>query len=381
MVVGIWCLSTYVGRGRGLLVDVVSASVVARDDRLFLERLRLNYAILRNRYLTLPVADDGHGEWLQAGRGQVSNLEWCGVHTSFYICRDKATHEGVVYEGVDYSGKDTLSHGHRWCKKPECPKCFLDGWVGDTARSIWGKLSAGVAKGYGAVEHFTLSFSKSDYGLPFDVLRKRAEVALLKRGILGAVLIPHARRIDRKHRRLRFSLHLHGLGFLSPPYDLCRNCSFLVVGNRRSWCSNAGFCVGFEQRTRREYESDGFVVKVMEKRSSGLSEEESVIFTARYVLSHASYIPSFRKRFYIVSYFGVCSNKRLKSVKVPAVHNCVVCASVGVKNVMVRCHYWGKAFIAKDIGDPRYMKVFPSVEFEGSGLPLFVDSGGGGLDG
>lgn len=352
--------------------------VLTRDARLFSERLSLNFAILKNAYLCLPVAKGDHEEWLQVGRGQISNPEWCGRHTSFFICRDKVTHEGVVYEGVGYSGKDAVRHGHRWCKKPECPKCFLDGWAGDNSRAIWGKLSAGVGRGFGEVDHFTISFPKGDYGLPEAVLRKKAEDGCLKRGIMGGVLIVHARRIDRKRGVLKFSIHYHGLGFVRGGYDICRNCEVFLSHRCVVDC---GECKGYEARTRREYEKDGLIVRVFGKRSSGLTMEESVIKTARYVLSHASYIPSFRKRFYIVSYFGVCANRRLKSCKVSAVHNCPVCGSVGVKNVMKRCSHWSREFIVSDIGDPRYMKCFPSPEFDDSGLPRFVDYGGGGLDG
>jgi hypothetical protein len=349
-----------------------------RAANSFSERLHANHAISKNRYLTLPVADDGHGEYVQVGRGQVTSPVWCARHTSFFICRDKDVHQGVVHDRVDFSGKDAVSHGHRWCKKPECPRCFLDGWDGDNARAIWGKLSSGVEVGFGVVEHFTVSFPKSDYSLPFDVLRKRAEDGCLRRGIMGAALIPHARRIDRKNKCLKFSFHFHGLGFVRGGYDICRNCSVFLSGRCGVDC---GECKGYEARTRREKVNDGLIVKIFAKRASGASMEESVILTARYVLSHASYIPSFRKRFYILSYFGVCANRRLKSCKVPAVHNCPVCASVGVKNVMVRCSHWGDESIVTDIGDPRYVKCFPSDSFDGSGLPLFVDYGGGGLDG
>jgi hypothetical protein len=352
---------------------VVSVEIGSHE---FQRRLSLNHAILRNAYLYLPIADDGHGEYLQVGRGQISSSTWCGRHTSFFVCRDKSVHQSVVLDGVDFSGKDAVSHGHRWCKKPECPTCFLNGWAGDNARAIWGKLKSGVDKGFGDVEHFSVSFGKENFGLPEAVLRKRAEDGCFRRGIWGAVLILHARRIDRKNKNLKFGIHYHGLGFVRGGFDICRNCEVFKSSRCGSGC---GGCKGYEARTRREKVKDGLIVKIFAKRSSGFSMEESTVKTARYILSHASYIPSFRKRFYIVSYFGECANKRLKSCKISAIQNCPVCASVGVKNVMVKCSYWGDENIPRDIGNPLYRKCFPSDSFGGSGLPLFVDIGGGGF--
>lgn len=340
-------------------------------------RLQLNRAILYNAYLRYPVEKGELDKWLQVGRGVVTDPVWCGRHTSFFICREKDVHKGVVFREMDFSEKDAVGHGHKWCNKPSCPRCFLEGWAGHAARAIWGKMSSGIDKGLGEVEHFTVTFPSSMWGLPEFVLRKKAKLACLRRGVSGC-LIPHARRIDKRKRVLKAGLHYHGLGFFKRGYDRCRDCAFLMVSNSRSSCGKEEDCNGFEQVTRREYKVDGLIVKIMDRRSSGLTVEESVIKTARYVLSHASYLPSFQKRFYIVSYFGDCSNKRLKSKKIRAVRKCPVCASVGVTSVMSRCVHWGKEFIAKDIGDGWYLKCFPSEEFDESGLPKFADYGGGG---
>jgi hypothetical protein len=358
---------------------------VVRADNDLARRLRERADLVKNAYLTLPILKDDHPEWEQNGRGQVTDPEYCGKHTSFYICRDKNTHKGVNYQGADYTGKNAVTQGHIWCKKKECPKCFLDGFAGDNARAIWGKLAVGIERGLGSVEHFTLSFPKEDYSLPWEILRKRAIDGLKRRGITGAALIPHARRIFNRgkigFRYLKFALHVHGLGFIAGGYDICRNCPYLVYGTNREWCSNSEFCKGFEQRTRREYEVDGLIVRVMAKRASGMTEEESAMKTSRYILSHASFIRSFRKRFYEVSYFGKLSNKNLKAVKVHAVHVCPVCASVGVKNESVRCVYRSEEYIPRDVGNPLYVKCFPSSEFDESGKLRFEDFGGGELDG
>lgn len=327
----------------------------------YVDYLNVNFAIRKNAYLWLPVADDGHGEWLQAGRGQPTS-PLCGKHTSWYVCRDKESHKSVVFEGIDYTGKVAVSHGHLWCHKTLCPVCFLKGWVLREARAIVGKMDAGVEKGYGEVEHFSVSFPPEMWDLPESVLRVKAERALLVRGVLGGALMFHGRRKSKKKGGLYWSPHYHGLGFVRGGYDVCRECT--NVRPHDCWG-----CGGFEGRTRRENEKDSCVVRVFGKR-------KTVIGTATYQLSHVS-VRVGLKRFHVVSYFGVCSNKRLKSHKVQAVEVCPVCASVKVENVMVRCCHWGKEFVATNIGDPRYESCFASEEFDSSGLPIWVDFGGG----
>jgi hypothetical protein len=354
----------------------------------FLVRFSYRADIIHNAYLYLPVAKgDGHEDWLQIQRRVVTDPEWCGRDVSLYVCDHKEVHEGVFFKGDNYSGKLAVIHEKRYCKDPQCPVCALDGWLGDNARAALGKINAAIAKGYSNVEHFQVSYSnemvneyESRFGhwRAFEMLRKKAIEGLRARGWLGAVTIVHSRRIDAIHRNLKFGLHLHGLGFLAGGFDVCRNCE--VYQNNRC-ASGCGDCKGYEARTRREKVKDGLIVKIFGKRSSGSTEEESVVKTLRYVLSHASYQKSAFKRFYIMSYWGCLANKRLKAFKVRAVHNCPVCLSVGVKNVMVRSHHYGSDFIVRDMGDLRYKKCFPSDEFDSDGLPNFVEAGGGGLDG
>jgi hypothetical protein len=108
-------------------------------------------------------------------------------------------------------------------------------------------------------------------------------------------------------------------------------------------------------------------------------ERKTVEGTVKYLLSHATHKVGIKCE-HIVTYFGVLSNRNLKSFKVKAEHVCVVCASVGVRNVGEKCAHWGKEFIATDVGDPLYLSVFASDEFDGSGLPIFVRVGGGRVE-
>jgi hypothetical protein len=359
-------------------------SRLAFRELSYIDRLSMNSQIRLNKYLCYPVVDDWT-DCFQNGRGQVTDFDWCGRHVSVWICRDG--HDGVTFHGEDFSGKDAVVHQHRWCGKPECPICYLNGFASEGARAIWAKLSAGVAKGYGAVEHFQVSFSAVEVeevrrNFPkswVEVMRKRAVDACLRRDILGAALMVHFRRIDRVNRTLKKGLHFHGLGFCGGGYDICRGCSWLVRDKRRScWCACEDECKGFEQRTRRAFEKDGVIVKVFGKRGAGRTEEEAVIRTAKYVLSHAGFQRVEGRRFYEISYFGCCANKRLRSLKVPRVNNCPVCASVGKVSPMVKAHYVGSGFIVRDIGDVNYQKVFSSSKVNEWGSSDFLDSEGDG---
>jgi hypothetical protein len=109
------------------------------------------------------------------------------------------------------------------------------------------------------------------------------------------------------------------------------------------------------------------LVKCFEKR-------KTVVGTAFYQLNHATVRVGFR-RFHVVTHFGVCGNSKFKGRKVLAVAVCPACHSEMVKKA-----YVGGEFIVKDVGSPLYRKVFPFDEFDGSGLPNFVDVGGGRVE-
>jgi len=63
-------------------------------------------------------------------------------------------------------------------------------------------------------------------------------------------------------------------------------------------------CDGFEARTSREFEKDGYIVKV-------LGERKTVFGTAWYQLNHAS-VKKDVVRFHVCTWFGVCSYRKLK---------------------------------------------------------------------
>jgi hypothetical protein len=66
------------------------------QNRSFLERLRLNYALLNNRYWVLPVDDVGHEDYSPVGRGLPSS-PLCGRWTSFSVCDNDIRGKQVLY--------------------------------------------------------------------------------------------------------------------------------------------------------------------------------------------------------------------------------------------------------------------------------------------
>ena len=336
------------------MVELSSTRSVAAA-RSFLERLALNRAILENDYWRLPVDDKGHENFMPVGRGRRTS-DMCGRWMSFMVCDNKESHQGIVVDGIDCTGKIVVTHQHLWCHRPECPVCFIRGWSVREARNVDGRLAVASERGFGEVEHMTVSVSPEDYDLPEEKLREKSRMALLKRGVLGGCMLFHGYRKDRKRGVLVWNPHYHALGFIAGGFDICRNCV-----HDRGDCRS---CRGFKGREVREYENDGYIVKCFEKR-------KTVIGTAFYQLNHASLRVGV-KRFHVVTWFGVCGYAKFKGKKVKAVATCPACHSE-----MIKKHHWGKRVIARDIGDPAYQKWFADDEFDSSGLPNYVDAVGG----
>lgn len=172
----------------------------------FLERLALNRAISENDYWRLPVDDKGHENFMPVGRGRRTS-DKCGEWRSFMVCDHKELHKGVFVEGVDCTGKIVVTHQHLWCHRSECPVCFIRGWSVREARNIEGRLAVASERGFGEVEHLTVSVSPEDYDLPEEKLRRKSREALLRRGVMGGAMIFHAYRRDKQRQVLVWAPH------------------------------------------------------------------------------------------------------------------------------------------------------------------------------
>jgi len=280
------------------VILLVSAEAFTRSVA---ERVRLNRAVLTNLYWLLPVENRGHEDFQPVGRG-LKRSEFCGSWRSFMVCKNKELHEGKLLHGVDCTDKVVVRHKHLWCHKSSCPVCFISGWSLREARAIEGRINEGVRLGFGKPEHITVSVGLVDRDLPEFVMRERSRVALLDRGVIGGCMMFHGYRIDRGRGVLVWSPHFHTLGFVKHGFDRCRECV-----HDRGDCAS---CDGFKRREVRGYAKDGYLVKVHAVR-------KTILGTAHYELNHAT-IRIGIKRFQSVTWFGICSYSKLKSVKLQA---------------------------------------------------------------
>lgn len=326
-------------------------------NRSFSERLRLNHALLKNRYWVLPVDrdDKGHLNYVPVGRG-VPSSAFCGRWVGFMVCKNVEGHKGVSVGVMDCTDKVVVRHKHLWCHKSSCPVCFSCGWAVREARSIEGRLVEAERRGFGKAEHVTVSVPVVDRNLSEVVLRVKCRDALRDRGVVGGCMIFHGFRIDRERECLVWSPHYHTLGFVEGGFDRCRDCV-----HARSDC---GLCDGLKGREVRGFARDGYLVKVFDRR-------KTVFGSAHYQLNHATVRVGIR-RFQSVTWFGSCSYRKFKGEVLVSQDVCPAC-----DGEMVRSFYVGKRFIVKDVGSPDYVSLFLDDEFGEGGEPNFVDVVGG----
>lgn len=318
------------------------------------ERIHLNRAILTNKYWFLPVDNKGHEDFEPVGRG-VKSSDFCGVWRGFMVCKDVEAHKGVSVGGVDCSDKVVVRHKHLWCHKATCPVCFNRGWSVRLARSVVSRVDGGVKRGFGKIEHVSVSVPPEDWGLPERVLRMKCRSALLDRGIYGGAMVFHGYRIDRVRNVLVWAPHYHTNGFVLGGFDRCRECD-----HERCDCMS---CSGLKGREVRGYEKDRYLVKVFGSR-------KTVFGTVWYNLNHATVRVSAFSRFHVVTWFGVCGNRKYSSAtsKLKSEDACPACGGE-----MVKCSYRGKRFIAREIGDAGYVAWFVDEEFDECGEPNYVE--------
>jgi len=306
------------------------------EDKSFSRRLKLNRAILGNKYWWLPVDDKGHSNYEPVGRG-VESSSSCGRWVGLDTCKNFEGHEGQLLDGKDCSGKVVNRHKHWWCHKSSCPVCFISGWSVRGANHITGRVLKGVELGFGLVEHVIVSVPEEDRNLPESVLRLKCRMALVECGVSGGCMIFHGYRVDKKRDVLAWSPHYHVLGFVVGGYSRCRECP-------RKWDCLRG-CGDFDDRAWQGFQNDGYFVKVFPQRKTAFG-------TAFYQLNHAT-IRVGIVRFHSITWFGCCANRKYKSVCLDAEVLCPACRSV-----MVKSAYVGKRRIVKDIGHVDYVPCF-----------------------
>jgi hypothetical protein len=273
-----------------------------------------------------------YGQYELVGNGKVTNPDKCGKFKGFWGCLGEGdAHDYVTLDGENHKGKVYVKKIFHSCDKPSCPVCFKRGWAVREAGNIESRVKE-AEKRFGKAEHIVVSVPKKDYGLSYEALQSKAVKVMAARNILGGVKIFHAFRYHRadetyvgERAHWFFSPHFHVIGFVDRGYSRCRNCKKSTLD-----CVK---CDGYEGRTRRCYEKDGYIVKVLGKR-------KSIFGTAWYQLNHAS-IKRGATRFHVATWFGVCSYRKLKLKKGSRIqrNKCPICGTD-----LIRLRYMGFDF-------------------------------------
>ncbi len=229
----------------------------------------------------------------------------CGSFRKVVGCSRVELHNKVMFDQkmglVNCSGKGYFRPVFHSCDKPSCPVCYERGWAIREARNIDFRLEE-ISKrldhvAFGDVEHIIVALPPKYWSLDYEGLRGLCDRVLSSRGVVGGAKIFHGARFKPDTRVWYWSPHFHALGFIRGGYRRCRGC----VGHCKKGCD------GFVDRNYRLNEVDGCYVKVKGKR-------KTVFGTAWYQLHHSS-IRTDVKRFHAVTWFGICSYRKMKIPK------------------------------------------------------------------
>jgi hypothetical protein len=314
--------------------------------------MTLDISVLDDDFDEEPVESSygSYGSFQLVGHGNITS-DACGRWLRFKGCIRTDLHDHISLSGENFKGKVFVRVVHHSCDKPSCPVCFKSGWAVRQAGKIEGRL-AQASKRFGQVEHIVASVPVRDYGLSFEALRLNVAKALYARGVVGGVLIFHGFRYNLRHAWY-WSPHFHVLGYILGGYG-CRGCKKGCVG-----------CNGFEGRTRREFQKDGYIVKVLDKR-------KTVFGTAWYQLNHATIKPDVR-RFHVATWFGNCSYHKLKVTVEKRKDLCPICSEE-----LAKLRHLGVGCIVKVKGEEGYVGSFVDDLVGADGSPNWCEASSGG---
>jgi len=149
------------------------------------------------------------------------------------------------------------------------------------------------------------------------------------------------------------------LGFIRGGYSRCRLCE-------RKWNCLKG-CGGFDDRSYQAFLNDGYYVKVLDER-------KTVFGTAWYQLNHATTKLGV-KRFHVVTWFGVCSYRKLKVQVEKRKSVCPICGEE-----LVKLHYLGVRRIVKDRSSSEYVGCFVDDLVDGDGALNWCEASSGSYE-
>jgi len=283
------------------------------------------------------------GGFILAGCGEKGSL-YCGRHVSFKGCLNVHLHNIITLDGVNYSGKVFVRKIRFSCGKPSCPTCYKR-WAYREAGNITSRLEVS-AKHFGVAEHLTASIPVRDYGIKdMKVLRARTIKALKVRGVIGGCLIFHPFRYNLR-KLWYFSPHWHVVGHILGGFRKCRRCPYVNEKGTRWRCKG---CEGFYGVSKECFKKDGYIVEVFEKRKASYYTGKPNIFgTAYYQLGHCG-IKKDVKNFRAVTWFGVCSYRKLKVTVEVRKDICPIC-----QHELIWIRYLGSKIFNTDGDSPDY---------------------------
>jgi len=232
--------------------------------------------------------------WAVVGNGKVTSPS-CGKYSGLKVCLNVDLHGQRRLDGGCNSGKIFRRIIHFSCGRPLCPECYVN-WALRSARKVAFILGE-ASKQFGKVEHVIVSVPPEDYGLDFEELRRKCIKVLFSRGVIGGSLIFHGARFNRI-RGWYWSPHFHSLAFVFGGYK-CRGCE------RKNNCLKG--CGGLDDVNWQKYQVDRWYVKIADSWHG----RKSVRRTASYELGHCT-VKADVRHFRVVTYFGVCSYRKLK---------------------------------------------------------------------
>ena len=128
-----------------------------------------------------------------------------------------------------------------------------------------------------------------------------------------------------------------------------------------------GGCSGFEARTRRFFEKDRYIVKV-------LGERKTIFGTVWYQLNHST-IRTNVKRPHASTWFGVCSYRKLKVRVEKRKSLCPICGEE-----LVRLHHLGVRRIVKEKGKQGFVYSFLDDVVDSDGSPNWCEAHSGSYE-
>jgi hypothetical protein len=323
------------------------------------------------------------GVWELVGHRPATNGR-CGTFSKFLACTKVHLHNKTTFDVktgslVNFAGKADIHPVFYSCDKPSCMRCYERGWGVRFADNInfrfkeCNKQLDHVA--FGDPEHVILSFPSELWGLDEVRLREICLKALKERGVVGGAIIFHPARFGDEHR-WHLGIHFHVIGYIRGGFRKCRGCSHVDNRGSRFHCNG---CDGFYGVSKKCYKSDRIICEVKEKRKS--------IFSTAWYQGHHMGIRTDQKRTNTVTWFGVCSYRRMKIPKEALKEyekerkaKCRICGSELVQHEYCGCDANVLAFLRKVRGAREKVENFYGLASDFVECPEVRKWGSGSYD-